>query len=76
MHHSKLNVSNYFTVCRQRAELDKIASTFGTCRYKVVVFFVVIWCAAEFHFYFPLPFIIGFIACINYDNEGPNTFLN
>jgi hypothetical protein len=35
-------------------------------------FFVVIWCAAEFHCHFPIQFIIGLITCINDDNEGLN----
>ena len=37
-------------------------------RVFVVLFCVVIWCAAEFHCHFTLPFIITFISCIN-DNE-------
>jgi len=33
---------------------------------------VVIWCAAQFHCYISLPFIVRFINFISHDNEGLN----
>ena len=44
----------------------------GMCWYIVVLFCVVIWCAAELRCNIALPFIIRFVIFINDDNEGLN----
>jgi hypothetical protein len=65
----------YFNLFHSVPTVDRISIVSLALLARVdvkLLYFLVIWCAAEFHCHSPLPFIIGFITCINDDNEGLN----